>query len=135
MSEPLRDVVARTGAGAYGQTIEVGPHRLAGDESVGNGGNDTGPAPHELLLAALASCASMTAKAYAAHKGLPLRAVEVHVRGRREDDAFVIQRHIALDGDLDAIQRARIMEIAERCPVARTLSGTIRIVSLMHWPV
>ena len=133
MSNQLREVIARTAGGAYGQSIEIGPHRLSADESVAAGGADIGPAPHEFLLAALASCASMTAKAYAAHKGLPLRAVEVHVRGHHEDGVFVIERHIALDGDLDDEQHARVIEIASRCPVARTLSAPIKIVSLAEW--
>jgi putative redox protein len=129
----LRDVIARTAEGPYGQIIEIGPHRLRGDEPVAAGGADTGPAPHELLLAALASCASMTARAYAAKKGLPLRAVDVRVRGHHAEGVYVIERYIALDGDLDDEQRARVLEIAGRCPVARTLSATIRIVSLAEW--
>ena len=130
MADEFREVTAQTAEGNFGQRIAVGPHQLAGDEPLAKGGADTGPTPHEFLLAALASCASMTAKAYAAHKGLPLRSADVRVRGYHQDGVFVIERHVALDGDLDEAQRARIIEIAGRCPVARTLSATIKIVSV-----
>lgn len=124
----MREVRSTTATGPYQQSIEVGPHRLVGDEGVGNGGQDTGPAPHELLLAALATCTSMTMKAYAQHKGLALRHVQVTVRGRHDDGVFVIEKEVHLEGALDEAQRAKILEIGGRCPVAKTLSGQIRIV-------
>lgn len=123
----MRQVHAATANGAYGQTIQIGSHELKGDEGAGKGGDDTGPTPHEYLLAALASCMSMTVMAYARHKGLPLRHVDVRVQGRHEDNAFIIEPSVTLDGDLDAAQRARVLEIAGRCPVAKTLNGEIRI--------
>ena len=70
----------------------------------------------------------MTMKAYAQHKGLSLRQVHVTVRGRHDNGVFVIDKDVQLDGDLDEAQRARILEIGGRCPVAKTLSGQIRIV-------
>jgi putative redox protein len=124
----MRDAHSATAAGPYQQAITVGPHHLVGDEGADKGGQDTGPTPHELLLAALATCTSMTMKAYAQHKGLPLRQVHVTVRGRHDNGVFVIDKEIQLDGDLDEVQRARILEIGGRCPVAKTLSGQIRIV-------
>ena len=124
----MRAVCSATATGAYQQSIEIGPHHLVGDEGADKGGQDTGPAPHELLLAALATCTSMTMKAYAQHKGLPLRHVHVTVRGRHDNGVFVIDKDVQLDGDLDEAQRARILEIGGRCPVAKTLSGQIRIV-------
>jgi putative redox protein len=126
----LREVRATTARGAVGQTVAVGPHRLPADEPFNKGGDDTGPAPHEFLLAALASCVSMTAQSYASRKGLVVRSVEVTVNGRHEDGAFIIQRHITIDGDLDESQRQRVLEIAGRCPVTRTLSSPIRIVEV-----
>lgn len=126
----LREVHAATAHGAFGQTVEVGSHYLPADEPESKGGNDTGPAPHELLLAALASCVSMTVQSYAARKGLVVRKVDVQVNGRHEDGAFIIERHVEIDGDLDEAQRARLLEIAGRCPVTRTLSSPIRIVSV-----
>jgi len=121
-------VRSATATGAYQQSIEIGPHHLVGDEGADKGGQDTGPTPHELLLAALATCTSMTMKAYAQHKGLPLRQVHVTVRGRHDNGVLVIDKDVQLDGDLDEAQRARILEIGGRFPVAKTLSVQIRIV-------
>lgn len=124
----MREVSSTTASGPYQQAIEIGPHRLGGDEGSDNGGQDAGPAPHEFLLAALATCTSMTMKAYAQHKGLALRQVHVTVRGRHEDGVFIIEKDVQLDGALDDTQRARILEVGGRCPVAKALSGQIRIV-------
>jgi putative redox protein len=124
-----REARATTALGAFGQTVEIGPHRFPADEPPANGGNDAGPAPHEWVLAGLASCVAMTVQGYAKHKGLAVRKVEVRVRGHREGAVFIIERHVEIDGDLDDAQRARLLEIAGRCPVTRTLTGEIRIVS------
>ena len=123
----MRETRSQTAHGRHQQSVAIGPHRMTADEPADNGGEDAGPAPHELLLAALASCTSITIRAYAAHKQLPLRRVDVRVRGRHDDGVFVIEKDVRLDGDLDAAQRARMLEIGGRCPVARTLSATIRI--------
>jgi putative redox protein len=124
-----REVKASTAQGAFGQTVEIGPHRFPADEPPFKGGNDAGPAPHEWVLAGLASCVAMTVQGYAKHKGLALRNVEVRVSSRRENGVFIIERQVELDGDLDDAQRARLLEIAGRCPVTKTLTGEIRIVS------
>jgi putative redox protein len=79
-----REAKASTAQGAFGQAVEIGPHRFAADEPPVNGGNDAGPAPHEWVLAGLASCVAMTVQGYAKRKGLPVRHVEVRVRGHRE---------------------------------------------------
>ena len=123
----MRDVRSATATGPYQQSIEVGPHRLVGDEGVDKGGQDAGPTPHELLLSALAACTSMTMKAYAQHKGLALRHVHVTLRGRHDHGVFIIEKDTQLEGDLDDTQRARILEVGGRCPVAKTLAGEIRI--------
>lgn len=124
----MRDAQSATATGPFQQAVTIGPHHLVGDEGADKGGEDAGPTPHELLLAALATCTSMTMKAYAQHKGLALRQVHVTVRGRHDNGVFVIDKDVQLDGDLDEAQRARILEIGGRCPVAKTLSGQIRIV-------
>jgi putative redox protein len=102
---------------------------LIGDESKEAGGEDAGPDPHEFLLAALASCTSMTVKMYTDRKGWPLRSVRVDVVGARKEQTYAISRSIHLDGDLDADQRARVLEMANKCPVHRTLTGRIEITS------
>jgi putative redox protein len=127
----MRPARSTTAQGKFRQRIEIGPHVLTGDEPVASGGEDAGPAPHELLLAALAECTSMTVKMYADRKGWPLRACDVTVEGDPRADAFVMKRTVKLEGDLTDEQRARCLEIAEKCPVHKTLSGTIRIESAL----
>ncbi len=124
------------------QDVLAGTHHFAADEPRGIGGTDEGPSPYELLLAALGSCTAMTLELYARRKGWPLAQVTVRLRHDRihakdcadceaqpPDRPFLerIEREIALDGPLDAAQRARLLEIAERCPVHRTLAGTVTI--------
>src|SRR4029453_5660587 len=94
-----REPKASTAQGALGQTVEIGPHRFPADEPPSKGGNDAGPAPHEWVLAGLASCVAMTVQGYAKHKGIPVRHVEVRVRGHREGGVFLIERHVGTDGD------------------------------------
>jgi putative redox protein len=116
-----------TATGKFQQTIEIGPHRLIGDEPAESGGNDAGPAPHEFLLAALGTCTSMTVKLYADRKGWPLRKAEVRLTQEKQEGVHVMHRSVTLEGDLDAEQRARLLEIAQKCPVHKTLTGEIRI--------
>lgn len=123
----MREVHVRTGNGRFRQEIDVSGITLVSDEPAALGGDDAGLAPHELVLAGLGSCTSMTVKMYAERKGWPLLSVEVRLTGEHDEGAYVITRRIELHGDLDAEQRARLIEIANKCPVHRTLSGPIRI--------
>jgi putative redox protein len=124
-----REVVVRTveGGGPFADSIAVGPHRLSADEPAGAGGGDAGPAPFELLMAALGACTSMTLRGYAARKGWVLRSVEVRLtRVRGEPGAKPeneIRRTLRMEGDLDGDQRKRLLEIAEKCPVHRALTA------------
>jgi uncharacterized OsmC-like protein len=134
------DVQVTSGEGLL-QHIAAGRHRLVADEPVTAGGTDQGPSPYELLAAALGSCTSMTLRLYARAKGWPLSRVTVTVRHERihavdcadcetkEGRVDQLRREIALEGPLDAAQRARLLEIADRCPVHRTLRNEIRIVT------
>lgn len=123
----MREVTVRWAGGAFAQDLQVAGHRLRADEEKDKGGDDSGPAPHELLLAALGSCTAMTLKVYAERKAWPLRNVHVAVNGSTTDAGFVITRALTLEGDLDGDQRQRLIEIADKCPVHKTLSGTITI--------
>ncbi len=114
----------------------MGPHELLSDEPVKVGGTDTGPAPHELLLAGLGFCTSMTVRIYADRMKWPLKGVSVQVQRKqlREsgDDGktkFVekIDKTLTLDGDLTEEQRHKLVEISNRCPVNRTLLNEKRI--------
>lgn len=111
----------------FAQIIEIGGHRLRADEVTEKGGDNAGPAPHELLLAALGSCTAMTLKVYAERKGWPLRDVHVVLKGETGAGGFTIARQLTLTGELDAEQRQRLIEIADKCPVHKTLVGEITI--------
>ncbi|HEY1695233.1 MAG TPA: OsmC family protein [Polyangiaceae bacterium] len=123
----MRPAIVTTATGKFGQTVRIGPHALVADEPTEDGGDDRGPAPHELLLAGLGACTSMTVKMYADRKGWPLEGVEVTVEGQQREGAFVFQRRLEFDGPLSEEQRARLVEIAEKCPVHKTLTGAIHI--------
>jgi putative redox protein len=123
----MRTAVVATTEGKLRQTVRIGSHVLAADEPVADGGDDAGPAPHEFILAGLGACTSMTMKLYAARKGWPVERIAVTVDGDHVDGAFVLTRHIAVEGPLTEEQRARLLEIANKCPVHRSLSGPIRI--------
>ena len=132
-------VIVRGEADGMVQEVEAGEHRLRSDEPEAAGGTDSGPTPYDLLLAALGSCTSMTLGMYARRKQWPLERVIVRLRHSRvhardcaacdEQDAMltVIDREVALEGPLSDEQRSRLIEIADRCPVHRTLSSRIDI--------
>ena len=119
----------KSSAGALAQQIEIGPHVLLSDAARDVGGEDLGPRPHELLDAALAACTALTLTLYARHKGIALTALNVEVCHEEHDGIYRMRRDIRVDGELSAEQRARMLQIANNCPVHRTLSGKIDIVS------
>ncbi len=132
-------VVRETGAGMFQQEIMSGPHRFLADEPVKVGGQDSGPGPYDLLLAGLGACTSMTLRLYAERKDIGLDRVTVrltHDKIHAEDCAECetksgtidrIDRKITLEGELSADERKRLMEIADKCPVHRTLKSEIDI--------
>ncbi len=123
----MREVTVRRAEGPFAQHIAVAGHSLRADEEREKGGDDTGAAPHELLLAALGSCTAMTLKVYAERKGWPLRDAHVSLNGSHVDGRLEIRRQVELVGELDAEQRQRLLEIADKCPVHKTLVGDILI--------
>ena len=132
-------VVVHGAATGFAQEISIGPHRLLGDEPTAAGGTNTGPTPYDLLLAGLGSCTSMTVAMYARRKQWPLESVTVRLRHSRihaEDCSDCetkeglldhIEREIVVSGRLTGDQRTRLLEIANRCPVHRTLTSEIKI--------
>jgi len=134
-----REVIVRSDALGFAQEIVVGPHRLAADEPTAAGGADTGPNPYDLLLASLGSCTSMTVGLYARRKQWPLEAVTVRLRHARIHAADCsdcetregmidrIELELELTGSLMEAQRERLLEIAGKCPVHRTLTSEIDI--------
>jgi putative redox protein len=129
--QPGRGVTVRTADGKFQQSIDVGPHRLTGDEPTEVGGDDRGPNPFEYVLAGLGSCTSMTVKMYADRKGWPLESVEVSLSSEQAPGTWTVQRKIKLTGDLTEEQRARLLEIANKCPVHRALTGEVKIESAL----
>lgn len=133
------EVVARTEADGFATEVAAGRHLLLADEPKAVGGSDLGPTPYDLLAAALATCTSMTLRMYAAHKKLEFESAEVRVtHGRihaddcadceqRDGMVHEFQRELVLEGDLSDAQRNRMVEIADRCPVHKTLHNEISI--------
>lgn len=117
-------LVAETGIGRYQVEARVGNSTFLVDEPVASGGLGSGPNPYNLLSAALGACKTMTIRLYANRKGWPLKRVQVAVHHNRADlqarDVFEVD--VTLEGELDETQRARLLEIAERCPVHMTLT-------------
>lgn len=134
-------IVTETGRSRFQQDIRIGRHVLTADEPVSAGGEDTGPSPYDYLLAGLGACTNMTLRMYAQHKDIPLDKSSVSLRHEkihasdcedcetREGKIDQIQRVIQLDGELTEAHRVRLLEIAEKCPVHRTLHSEIRIKS------
>jgi len=132
-------VVSETRRSRLEQEINIGRHRLLADEPVSVGGLDSGPGPYDLLLAGLGACTSMTLRLYAERKSLPLDRVTVRLSHSKVHAADCetcetkegmldrIERAITLEGELDDEQRERLLEIADKCPVHRTLTSEIEI--------
>jgi uncharacterized OsmC-like protein/alpha/beta superfamily hydrolase len=137
--------VAETGDGKFQAEIVSGKHRLVADEPVDYGGLDSGPSPYDLLSAALGACTSMTLRMYADHKKINLDRVAVHVRHDkvhaddcadcgegREGKIDRFERELVIKGDLDGETRRRLVEIADKCPVHKTLESSSVIVTQLR---
>jgi uncharacterized OsmC-like protein/fermentation-respiration switch protein FrsA (DUF1100 family) len=133
-------LVEETGHGRFQQRVTVGGHTLTADEPESLGGLGSGPGPYDLLLAALGACSAMTVRLYAERKGWPLTHVAVRLRHDKihaqdcadcetKGDARIdeIEKELSLEGPLDEEQRARLVEVAGRCPVHRTLQSEVKI--------
>ncbi len=135
----MQITVSETAQGKYTQEIFMGTHVLIADEPIEIGGNDLGPSPYDYLLAALGACTSMTLRMYADLKKLPLTKVIVRLQHEKiyandcsdcenkNSRVDHINRQIELQGDLTIEQRNKLLEIANKCPVHRTLTSKISI--------
>ncbi|MEQ8773654.1 MAG: alpha/beta fold hydrolase, partial [Erythrobacter sp.] len=137
---PEEGVVVQTGHGRFGTEVHTKTHRFVADEPRSYGGDDSGPTPYDLLLAALGTCTAMTMKMYADRKGWPFEGARIHLtheRDHRADCEKALDEHIRVEAlsraievlgdELSEDQRARIVEIADKCPVHRTLEGELHI--------
>ena len=129
---PIGTVTVRGSANNLTQEIVAGRHKLVADEPVSDGGKDLGPGPFQLLMAALGACTSMTVLLFAGRKSWPLDDVTVrlrHVKTQLPDGGATdfIEREIVLNGPLSDEQRARLLDVANKCPVHRTLTSGVKI--------
>lgn len=135
--DPDAPVIVSIDRDHYQTLIHSGRHELLADEPASVGGTDTGPNPYQLLLASIGACKAITLRMYADRKGWPLEKVAIALRHDRRHDQDcdncdspamieVIDIELQLIGDLSPAQRERLTEIADRCPVHRTLSGDLR---------
>lgn len=107
--------------------IRIGKHELIADAPEAFGGDDSGPEPHDLLAASLAACTALTLTMYAKRKGMQLDDVRVAIDHGQQEGAYELRRRIELLGQLSPEDRERLLDIANKCPVHKTLSGAIRI--------
>ncbi len=125
-----REAVVRSAQpGGFKVVAESGPHTVVGDLDEAAGGKDEGPDPHDFLAIGLGACTSMTIQMYAKRKSWPLQAVVVKVRWKKGETQDTFERDVKLEGALDAEQRTRLMEIANKCPVHKTLTASSKVIT------
>jgi len=123
----MRKVTSQFGDGSLQQKLTVGDLHFLSDAGLENGGDGAGPNPHEYLGAALAACTSMTLKMYAGRKAMNLENAVVTVDIERIDEVEKFSRDIQLIGNLSMEEKERLLEIANKCPIHKALTGQIQI--------
>ena len=120
--------VSETGESDFAVSIDVSGHKIKGDEPEDAGGKDLGPAPYDLLTAALGECTAMTVRWYALREKWPLEKVEVKLTFQKIDKVGVFEKQVIVHGDkLTGDQRQKLIDVAAKCPVQRTLEGKVEI--------
>jgi len=128
-----RSVSAHSASTPYVTRLSDGVHEWASDTVPGNGGADAAEDPESLVLGALGACTAITLRMYAVRKQWPLEAVDVQLRyASRDANGTAIERSVQLTGALDDVQRQRLLEIADKCPIHRLLTGEVRIATVLQ---
>ncbi len=126
-----KDIVIVNDGGIFSTSIDLGNHQLLGDEPEKSGGKDLGPASHQFLLASLGNCTAITLRMYARHKQWDLKKISVTLNIEKVIEEGVekniIHRNVFLEGNLTDEQRARLMLVADKCPIHKLLTGKIEI--------
>ena len=120
-------VCAIIGKDHYKTELIASAHHLIADEAEEVGGTNGGPAPGEYLMLALASCTAITLRMYADRKSLPVDKIRVEIASEKINSTTLLTRHIYLEGNLESTQRERLLQIANACPVHKTLTNPIEI--------
>lgn len=121
-------VKVRHGQGPLQHIIEIGSHTLLTDAPKALGGEETGPEPHDILAASLAACMALTCSMYARRKGMDLQDIHVSMEHGHHGGSYTLTRHLHFFGNLTSEERTRLTQIADKCPVHKTLSGQIVII-------
>jgi putative redox protein len=123
----MREVKVSMEHGKTSQQVEVGPHRMVGDEEVENHGEGLGPSPFEYLAAGLGASTALAAKIYARRKGWRLENTDVRVYLIKQDDQTVFVRKVLFIGKLALSKKKQLLEFVDRCPVQKILTGKVRV--------
>lgn len=123
------EIKVHRGEGPLQHVIEIGQHRILTDAPRMYGGEETGPEPHDLLAASLAACTAITVGMYARRKNMDLQDIDVRIEHGHQGDAYVFTRRIRYIGKLSDEEQQRLTDIANKCPVHKTLEGQMRIVT------
>ncbi len=124
-------VTATIGRDAYKTELVTSGHLLIADEANEIGGKNLGPAPGEFLMLSLASCTAITLRMYADRKQWPVEKIRVEVTSDKIENSTVFTRHIYFEGTIDNVQRDRLLQIANACPVHKTLTNPIEIKTIL----
>ena len=130
-------VTAHIGTTNYQVQFDDGTHTWFADEPASLGGGDRGPSPFSLLLSSLGACTAITVRMFAEHRGWPLTGAKVHLEFNPEGsptEGTDIRRKITLQGDLSPEQRERLLDVANKCPLHKVLTGEIRLYSSLTPP-
>lgn len=131
MADEQGAIIATIGMDAYRTKLDTGVHILYADEPVAAGGKDEGPAPHDFLKMGLASCTAITLRMYANRKEWPVEEIRVRIYLEKTEEKTIFHRAIELRGNLDEEQRKRLLQIANACPVHKTLTHPIEVSTLL----